>query len=169
MTTVDRCLEGEGSAGVQMRLIAIDPGERHVGVAAFLGTECIEAWESGREEFYLELVELLGRGVVDVVVYETFQLYADKALAQTGSEMGTCECIGVIKYLCGRWPEVRLVGQPAMIQEGTRSILRAKRVVSFAKRERRGPHAFSAELHGQYYIRRGSQGSEDSGARSTGG
>jgi hypothetical protein len=143
------------------RLVAIDPGEIHVGVALFLGERCYDTYEVDPPELYRRLEAWLASGAMDVLVVELFQLYEDKAMAQVGSEFGTCECIGVIKYLWGRWGAVgkegegpELVVQPAGIKEATTRVLRAKKVVSLARSRRAGGHAFDAELHGYHYVMR---------------
>ncbi len=133
-------------------------------MAAFLDGECIQTWERTQAELFEDVRALLYARTVDHWVMEEFRLYEDKAAVQTGSTMGTCECIGVVKYLLRR-AGVEPVMQPANIQEGTAKILRAKRVVSFAKKNRAqmahgGNHAFSAELHGQYFIRRSLEGAK---------
>lgn len=159
-------MTGAGSSPAKVatrpqRLVAIDPGEVHCGVAAFLDDRCFEAFEVDPEELYRRLETWLSAGVVDVLVVESFQLYEDKALAQVGSEFGTCECIGVIKYLHSKLGgnhkgrgRVELAMQPAGIKEATSRVLRAKKVVSLAKSRGAGGHAFDAELHGYHYIMR---------------
>ncbi len=138
----------------EARIVAIDPGEIHVGVALFLGDKCYEAYEVTPDELFKRLETWLEGDAIDVLVVESFQLYEDKAMDQVGSEMGTCECIGVIKYLHSRLagPGVTLVMQPAGIKEATASILRRKKRVSLAKSRRAGGHAFDAELHGWKWI-----------------
>ncbi len=140
-----------------LRVVAIDPGSVHCGVAVFLGERCYEAYEVDPPELYRRLESWLKMGTMDVLVVEEFRLYEDKAKVQIGSTMATCEVIGVIKYLVGRWGVeggVELALQGAGIKEGCQKILRAKGVVSLARSRRAGGHAFDAELHGQYYIRR---------------
>lgn len=86
---------------------AVDPGDKHVGVAEFeVGVDadgdqtadCTKAWELDPEG----AIDLIAAGLLhyrfDVLVVEEFRLYKDKALAQTGSTMPTCELIGQIKW-----------------------------------------------------------------------
>lgn len=96
--------------GVQelTRMIAIDPGDVHVGVAFFEtwghpdsddGWECVDTQEITPEELEDALLETFLDGDVDILVYEKFFLYEDKAMAQVGSEFRTSQLIGVIRYL----------------------------------------------------------------------
>lgn len=87
-------------------LIAIDPGDRFVGVAFFdedpdtkYGWECVDAEEFGPDEFADAFAEGIIAGDFDIVVIERFRLYADKARMQTGSEFETAQLIGVLKWL----------------------------------------------------------------------
>lgn len=91
----------------QIRLIAIDPGDRWTGVA-FFGQDadgawfCMDAQEFDPEEFEDALAEtlLLRDGTPPpIVVYEKWRLYADHAKEKTGSEFPTSQHIGVIKYI----------------------------------------------------------------------
>jgi hypothetical protein len=148
------------------RIVSVDPGEEHVGVCVFVSTEsfpdwtCTEAREFDRPGFYEYLPQLLRLGV-DVLVYETWQIYPDKAALLTGSKCETAECIGVLKYLAthvsGDWPSVTppaVVEQPASIQIPTRSVLKSRGMKSTAIRLKAGGHALSAELHGWHYLMR---------------
>lgn len=88
-------------------LVAIDPGDEHVGVAFFKETDdgwyCMDAVELGYWEFIDGFESLIfDRDPVDTpptVVVESFRLYGDKAKLQTGSEFETSQMIGIIKYI----------------------------------------------------------------------
>lgn len=87
-------------------LIAIDPGDAHVGVAFFAtdddgGWYCQDAQQIEADDFLDGLAEmiLIDRDTPFTVVFEKFRLYADKAKLQTGSEFLTAQMIGVIRYL----------------------------------------------------------------------
>jgi hypothetical protein len=87
-------------------IIAIDPGDKHVGVAFFATNDdgewyCQDAQQIEHDDFIDGLAEmiLIDREPPLTVVYEKFRLYADKAELQTGSEFLTSQMIGVIKYL----------------------------------------------------------------------
>jgi hypothetical protein len=88
-------------------LIAIDPGDDHVGVAFFATDEggkwyCQDAQQiddpDGFEEAFAEM--MLSREAPPIVVYEIFRLYGDKAQLQKGSQFRTSQMIGVIKFVC---------------------------------------------------------------------
>lgn len=87
-------------------LIAIDPGDRHVGVAFFSRNAdgewfCEDAQQLEPEEFEDGFAELiLGTPTPPIVVYERFRLYGDKANEQKGSEFRTSQMIGVIQFVC---------------------------------------------------------------------
>lgn len=148
------------------RMVSIDPGDVHVGVAAWHRT--LEAWECtlAVEMTPETAVEYLSRellqGRVDLVVVEDFRLQPDKAMAQVGSDMPTAQLIGVIKYLVGglanaksRWPSqpVELILQQPTIKNPTDSIRRAKSHEFRAKLDGvTGDHATDAELHGLYHL-----------------
>jgi hypothetical protein len=89
-------------------LIAVDPGDVHVGVAYFdrdpgskYGWRCTHTAEYLPDEFSDGLAEEF----VDqdpeweFLVYEKFRLYEDKAAEQKGSEFPTAKLIGVIEWL----------------------------------------------------------------------
>lgn len=89
-------------------MIAVDPGDVHVGVAFFEtwlppeddeGWECVDTQELTPEEFQDALLETMLDGDIDILVYEKFRLYEDKKDVQVGSEFLTSQLIGVIKYL----------------------------------------------------------------------
>lgn len=89
------------------QIIAIDPGDRYVGVAFFeedpdeeWGWRCIDAQEFTPDEFADSLAEtIVSDDPPYAVVYERWRLYGDLAQAQKGSEMETAQLIGIIKWL----------------------------------------------------------------------
>lgn len=87
-------------------LIAVDPGDAHVGVAFFAKDEdgkwyCEDAQQLEPEEFEDGFAELiLMDPTPPIVVFERFRLYGDKANEQKGSEFRTSQMIGVIKFVC---------------------------------------------------------------------
>lgn len=90
----------------KIELIAIDPGDQHVGVAFFATDDdglwyCEDAQEWTPDEFEDALAELiLMTPTPPIVVYERFRLYGDKSAEQTGSEFRTSQMIGVIRFIC---------------------------------------------------------------------
>lgn len=153
-------------------MVSIDPGGAHCGVALFCGTEglasgddswvCTTTWEMPPAACILFVRELIHHWVEDPgtrreLLVETFRLYGKEAMSLVGSEMETCQVIGVLKYLHAWYghPSIQLIQQPADIQDPTTGILKGRRVKSTAKRTNAGPHALSAELHGWYRLLKG--------------
>jgi len=145
-------------------MVTVDPGDRHVGVAYWTFEDgawgCEHAQEMEPEQFTDYLRTHLVTGAIGTVVYESWQLYGDKAAEQVGSEMLTSQLIGVIKYLVRQtqvnWPmnAPQIFSQQAAIKTPTRAILKKRQVVSVAKRLKQDPdgHAFDAELHGYHFL-----------------
>lgn len=158
--------EREGHPLYERYLLAVDPGDEHVGVAAFgLSRDGWEnAWscEMTPDEFtsYLSMMAYLGR--FDVIVVEEWRLFPQAAPLLVGSDMPTSQLIGVIKYIhrqtkmgTMRWPgpEVELYFQSPQIKKPTRSLLQARKMSSLAKWLKvPNDHATDAELHGWYHI-----------------
>lgn len=151
---------------VRARLVAVDPGDVHVGIAEFVETadswECMQAYELGWENGIDRVAQFLVGGQLDFLIVERFSLYADMAKTLIGSEMETAQCIGAIRYLHAKYlaratdpyelrklAETELVFQGASIQKATDRICKAKGIPSEANGN---PHARSAELHGWHFI-----------------
>lgn len=88
------------------KLIAIDPGDAHVGVAFFdVNADgewfCEDAQQIEHDDFIDGLAEMVisDKMAPEYLIFERFRLYGDKAKLQTGSEFLTAQMIGVIKYL----------------------------------------------------------------------
>jgi hypothetical protein len=130
-----------------MRVLAIDPGEVHCGVAFFDDGVCTHTEECKPSTLFEHLVfEML-----DVVVCEEFRLYPWTAGAQSFSSMATCEVIGVIKYICEQ-ESMPLVMQSATIKKVASAQMKARGVDNLAVVQRKGGHAVDAFLHGWFYI-----------------
>lgn len=94
-------------------LTAIDPGARYTGVAFFdpadnkWGWECLGAVEFDNQND--EFIDALAEGVMDnevpILVYESWHLFEDKALEQTGREFAEVELIGQMKFVVRRHNE----------------------------------------------------------------
>ena len=149
-----------------VKILAIDPGDEHVGMAEFvdrmddpdsgkMGWECTDATEATRKGFFerLDVLHARGLGTYDAIIIERFTLYPDVALSLTGQEMLTSEMVGAVEMLC-RLHDVPFIKQPASWQQPTRGMLKHLKLKSTAKRMKAGPHAFSAELHGWAYLMR---------------
>ena len=87
-------------------LIAIDPGDKYVGVAFFAMNAdgewyCQDAAQLEPAEFEDGFAELiLAEEAPPIVVYERWRLYADHAKEKSGNEFLASQQIGVIKYIC---------------------------------------------------------------------
>lgn len=83
---------------------AIDPGETKCGVAIFHRGRCVQALRSTPMECVDKLWEHLHHEHPSTrpagLVLERFELRGDLAPQQTGSEMGTSQMIGVVRWMC---------------------------------------------------------------------
>lgn len=147
-------------SGDDVRILAVDPGGVHVGLAWFedfpqlpAGWQCTRAEEITNEELYRELAEgtMLADAELDAVIVERFNLYPDIAPSLTGQEMTTSELIGALQLACMQL-KIPLIRQPAAWQQPTQGVLKSLKMKSTAKQNKAGPHAFSAELHGWAYL-----------------
>lgn len=161
--------------------IYVDPGDRYHGVAVFELSgkavqgeppvfHCVDAFtldcESGeefvRERFYGWLKSMLMKGELDVLGFEVYRLYGDKAQEQKGSEFVASQTIGVLKFLAWEHAEsdyrVRMNRPPVEVvrflpdhKKATAGILES-RGYRFESRRRKayGDHAWDAELQGCY-------------------
>lgn len=91
-------------------LLAIDPGDVHVGMALFTKDRtdqdtgygpwrCRTAYERGWADGLDEVAMLMIDGLLDHLVVERFQLYPDLAQEQAGSDMLTSQWIGAATWL----------------------------------------------------------------------
>lgn len=88
-----------------IHLIAIDPGDEHVGVALFTHTadgvwrvgHVVEMAPAEACDWYANL--LITTDSLETIVIERFRLYADRAASQKGSEFETAQMIGILKWL----------------------------------------------------------------------
>jgi hypothetical protein len=91
----------------------VDPGERWTGVAFFdradnqWGWECVGAveFDNDNEGFMDSLTESILDNEVPILGFESFHLFEDKALEQTGKEFGEVELIGQMKFVVRRHNE----------------------------------------------------------------
>lgn len=88
------------SESLPERWLSVDPGDLHVGVASWVGAECVRVQEVTPDELAAMLETAFKHGMVDLVACEKFALDLKRAGQQSGSEFLTCQLIGVIKYLC---------------------------------------------------------------------
>jgi hypothetical protein len=146
------------------RILAIDPGDEHCGMAYFREGKCQWVAETDPHECEEVTKSHLDEGL-EALVVEAFRLYPEQAKTQIWSDFPTVQLIGVLKYLHRQSVAAGgtsvLAVQGADIKKPTRRILRAKKIRSVAKQNKAGGHAADAELHGHHYwLKRASQESE---------
>ena len=132
---------------IKMRVIAIDPGDKHVGVVHNLNGH-VTAFEYDADVWLISFEALL-RCEVDVVVVEAFRLYPDKAQSLSRSRMKTSEMIGAIKWIASK-AGCRVVEQGAAIKTPTRAQCKARGIDIVDS----STHAQDALLHFYYYLLR---------------
>lgn len=129
-----------------MKLVAVDPGDLHVGIATWSSQEGIRSNEVSPEEC-CQFVDLLDEDWTLIV--EEFRLYPTKASAQSWSPMLTAELIGALKWIA-RQKRISVVLQPAYIKVPTLRRCTAKRL----EWKVRSVHESDARLHLFYYLLR---------------
>lgn len=138
-----------------MRILAIDPGEVHVGMAYGEGADdgsefdIVKVWEATPLDAVVEVREWLEEEI-DYLSVEDYRLYPDKMQAQGFSQLRTVRLIGVFEYLAGeavkRGSRVTYYEVlAANYKKATLGMLRRLEIPSLAKQEKRGGHAFDAE------------------------
>jgi len=153
---------GEEKSTAGMAVIAIDPGDVHCGMAlGITGTNgqfaCIKAWEATPDECADYVAGWLLSGELEALVIEKFNLYADKAKEQIGSEFPTVQLIGVLRYLVrvagleadkqGRY-RARLAMYGADTKKSLRAQLQARKIALLPAE---ADHARDAQLHLWHY------------------
>lgn len=146
-------------------ILAIDPGDVHVGVALFDRNEdgwfCCRVWEERPDEFERWFTNAVCTYAIRTVVLESFSLYGDKAMEQTGSSFLTCQLIGSIKYIIKRHNFLfggehyveRVDQQPAIKKPAFAILKKAKYEFTADLLKVPGQHVRDAEVHGVKYIR----------------
>ena len=142
-------------------LLAVDPGDEHVGVAWFDKTDkgwaCVLVLEMTPGEFQSYLGPALESGIFRYFVYESWSLRRDMAVKMIGSEFETCQMIGMIKYV--HWwasgsAEIELVVQSPKVKKATFAITAKKGYQSTADRLKvPAQHVRDAEIHGIHFIK----------------
>lgn len=129
-----------------MKVVAIDPGDRHVGFASWFKLERL-VYEVNAEEAVSRLEQILRRG--DMLILEEFRLYPHHAAAQSWSPMETSQMIGAMK-LVAKQKGANVREQGASIKKATRRQLKARGI----KQVGEGTHARDAELHLLHFLLR---------------
>lgn len=142
-------------------VIAIDPGDVHVGMAEFEEGHCVQAWEETPAGALFYVAERLVANDFDALVIEEFRLYPWKAQQQAFSQMKTAELIGAFKLLwatngqmivTGTVPNTIWYQQGAAIKKPIDKHLKARGVTMLADENKAGGHARDAELHGYHFL-----------------
>lgn len=154
------------------RMISIDPGDKHVGMAFWTERtpgmwECNYAGEFTPEES-LEIVgDHLHAGDIHTLVVEQWRLRAEEAPKLVGQTMDTCKLIGKFELMVDQinmsieygaeWldREIQIVMQEPAAKKPTYAVCKAKGYELVA--DRLGvpkDHAQDAEIHGVHYIKR---------------
>src|ERR1017187_9871856 len=125
-----------------MRILAVDPGDSHVGCALYADGE-VTAAEVNEADWlprFAELVETL-----DLVVIEEFRLYPGSAPALSWSPMKTVKMIGAMEWIatCAGVP---ITLQSAAVKIPTRAQCKARGIVW----KHKSIHARDALLHLHY-------------------
>lgn len=147
-----------------MRLLSVDPGEVHCGMAYFEDSadawHVVSSWEATPEECFEQVVGFM-RDDLEVLVVEGFWLYPWKSEEQAFGQVKTVEIIGVLRYLHGKAVEngrdIEWVEQKATIKKPTAAICNAKGIKTYP---RSNGHMKDAQLHGWYHILRKLEGEE---------
>jgi hypothetical protein len=133
-----------------VKLIAIDPGDEHVGIAVFEDGEYASSAEIRPED----LVSLLINVRHDVIVIEEYRAYPSMAGARAFKKNKTSELIGAVKVL-GDSHGSLIVEQEAALRKiaersGAWKNLSEQGLI-------RSRHARAAVLHGLYFVQFGKQ------------
>ncbi|AOZ65133.1 hypothetical protein KDI99_gp33 [Arthrobacter phage Greenhouse] len=149
-------------------ILAVDPGDEHVGVAWLdrepKGWAVVFVTEMTPDEFLDYILPALQSGLFRYFVLESFSLYADKLKEQIGSEMLTSQMIGAAKFAVkianesshynpNMQYEVQLIMQQPAVKAPAFAILARKKYTFTAKRLGvTGQHVRDAEVHGIKFV-----------------
>jgi hypothetical protein len=129
-------------------VIAVDPGDAHVGMAIWSktrGIQLLRASEFDADKWLSLFAKLVEN--VDIVVIEEFRLYPGKAKSQAWSPMATAEMIGAMKWIAHEAGKPVIL-QGADIKNPTRRQCKARGLTW----KHKSVHASDAILHLQHYI-----------------
>ena len=135
---------------------SVDPGDVNVGLSRWTGPVCFSSFHTNPNDFADFLEECAWAGVVQLVVYEAFNLQGDKMGQQQGSEFLTSQLIGVIKRIC-RQTDVPTVSYRPSDHKGLfkQSDFRPpKRPHTEWRSYGQGGHAKDSENLGEYHVRK---------------
>lgn len=154
------------------RAAYFDPGDRYTGVAIFERDpdddtwDCVDAFTWDAEKDGINLLQSFfwtatARGEWDIIGYEVWRLFEDKAQEQKGKEFIATQIIGVIKWAHrmhehqNRWPRqpmeiVRFLPEHKKPTAG--KLKKMGWTYESDRRKAHGDHAKDAELQGAYDI-----------------
>jgi len=135
---------------------SIDPGESKCGVAIFHRGRCVQALQSTPDVCLDKLWEHLGFGAPVArpagLVIERFALRPDLAHQQTGSEMGTSQMIGAVRWMARHRSTPLVVQTPSQAHSLEKSAAWKDRPLRWWASYGHGRDAKMAELHGYFRI-----------------
>lgn len=143
-----------------MNVLAIDPGDAHIGMAEFEEGRCVQAWEEDPASGLRHVQNVMLSGWLDALVVEAFVLYPWKAREQAFSQLLTSQYIGALKLmwatggtidLTGVIPPFKWIQQGADIKKPMFAQLRARKIPMLSA-DVTGQHAKDAEAHGYYFL-----------------
>jgi len=133
------------------RVLAIDPGERHVGYVIMWGFAVIEVNVLEPDPAVQWFWSMLDNAQLDHVVIEQWRNYGEQV---TWSECTTVEVIGAVKHKCLH-RKIPCVKQPALIKRPGFARMRAHGFempdMSHIPTDQRG-HARDAVVHGYWWL-----------------
>lgn len=134
----------------------VDPGDVNVGLSMWTGPVCFESYHTTPNELVDLLVTEAVRGGLKLVVYEAFNLRAELAMQQTGSELLTPQLIGAIRHICRRAQIETASYRPADHKGIYRNADHKppNRPHQEWRSYGRGGHAKDSECVGEYHVRR---------------
>jgi hypothetical protein len=171
--TINSVMSGHQRAPGQLGVLAIDPGDKHVGVALGLAfaqphpetgavvaeDELFVCWQMDPVPALNAIDTAVNAGWVDILVIEDWRVYPDKATELVGSRCETARFLGAVEHLVRKYNRMgtaveghqcELVEQPAIVQAQAKAKLREYKMDRTSKPNE--PHALSAELHFWFLI-----------------
>ena len=129
-------------------MLAVDPGDRHVGVAVWKKKTGVTSVELDAEAAPASIRRLLSSGNVQVLVIEEFVLYPDKMRSLIGGSMRTSEMIGALRWIA---TELRIpsIMQGAGVKDPTRKQCEAR---GLEWHDTASGHSSDARLHLFHYL-----------------
>lgn len=143
-------------AELPMRWVSIDPGDRHVGFAAWHDADCMYAIELTPDQCVTALMNMAIEGVLHHVVYEKFALYGWNEKSMAGNEFETVQLIGKIKLIC----DIKGISYSGQFAREHKAIYRMGWYKALTAKEKRklpwwghGGHAMDAWVIGMWFKR----------------